>query len=66
MTAVTRLFIYPSQPIQLDREPPFRDNLDPDSNVTAKSDAQSENHFSPKTSIDEKIIISIKPGLLNA
>jgi hypothetical protein len=44
----------------------IRDNFDPDSNLTEESDLQSQKHFSPKISIDEGRMISIKPDRENA
>jgi hypothetical protein len=39
----------------------IRDNLDPDSNVTAVSDLHSKKHLSLNTSTDAGITISINP-----
>jgi hypothetical protein len=46
--------------------PSVRNNFDPDSNVTEKSDLHSEKQPSPKASTDEGIVISNKPVLQNA
>jgi hypothetical protein len=56
------------QPNQLDRIPPFQfvTIVGTESILTEESDANSQKHFSFKTSTDEGIVISIKPVALNA
>jgi hypothetical protein len=44
----------------------IRDNINPNSKITKESDLHSEKHLSPKISIDEGRMISIKPVLINA
>jgi hypothetical protein len=45
--------------------PSVRNNFDPDSNVTEKSELHSEKQPSPKASKDEGIMISVKLVSLN-
>jgi hypothetical protein len=53
------------KPVSLNPYFSIRDNLDPDSNITEKSDLHSEKQLSPKTSTDAGTIISTKPVLAN-
>jgi hypothetical protein len=52
--------------VELNGEVSIHDNLNPDSNITEKSDLHSQKHLSSMTSIDEGRIISTISVLLNA